>query len=215
MKVVIYSRVSSESERQDTSRQTQELKEYSKRMGYELVGVFEEKVSGFKKNEQRPIFSEMLEKIKEGSIDKILVWELSRIGRSVLQSLQNIQLLTDLKVGIYIKNFNLETLNEDKSPNQLAMFMVQILFSVANMESQLTLSRLQSGYKNHVRLKGSKSVGRKLNSVQTEQHHPPLKKTSIVSRRGSQKMHLTYKDFSPVKYKLVIKENKSERSEAL
>jgi DNA invertase Pin-like site-specific DNA recombinase len=169
MKVVIYSRVSSESERQDTSRQTQELKEYANRMGYELVGVYEEKVSGFKKNEQRPVFSEMLEKIKGGSIEKILVWELSRIGRSVLQSLQNIQLLTDLKVGIYIKNFNLETLNEDKSPNQLAMFMVQILFSVANMESQLTLSRLQSGYKNHVRLKGSKSVGRKLNSVQTDQ----------------------------------------------
>ena len=85
----------------------------------------------------------MMEMAKEGSIDKILVWELSRIGRSVLQSLQNIQLLHDLKVGLYIKNFNLDTLNEDKTPNSLSMFMVQILFSVANMESKMTLSRLQ------------------------------------------------------------------------
>ena len=161
IKTVIYSRVSSESERQDTERQTKELQQYAKRMNYEVVEVFEEKVSGFKKNDQRPVFSKMLELAKEGSIDKILVWELSRIGRSVLQSLQNIQLLHDLKVGLYIKNFNLDTLNEDKTPNSLSMFMVQILFSVANMESKMTLSRLQSGYRNHIKKNGNQSVGRK------------------------------------------------------
>ena len=161
IKTVIYSRVSSESERQDTERQTKELQQYAKRMNYEVVEVFEEKVSGFKKNDQRPVFSKMLELAKEGSIDKILVWELSRIGRSVLQSLQNIQILHNLKVGLYIKNFNLETLNEDKTPNSLSMFMVQILFSVANMESQMTLSRLQSGYRNHIKKNGNQSVGRK------------------------------------------------------
>lgn len=161
IKTVIYSRVSSESERQDTERQTKELQEYANRMNYDVVEIFEEKVSGFKKNDQRHIFSKMLELAKEGSIDKILVWELSRIGRSVLQSLQNIQLLHDLKVGLYIKNFNLETLNEDKTPNSLSMFMVQILFSVANMESQMTLSRLQSGYRNHIKKNGNQSVGRK------------------------------------------------------
>ena len=158
---VIYSRVSSESERQDTERQTNELIDYAHRMGYTIVDVFEEKVSGFKKNEQRPVFSKMLEDIQIKNIDKVLVWELSRIGRSVLQSLQNIQTLHDLKVGIYIKNFNLETLNEDKTPNSLSMFMVQILFAVASMESKMTLSRLKSGYKNHIKKHGSKSVGRK------------------------------------------------------
>jgi len=158
---IIYSRVSSESERQDTQRQTSELKEYANRMGYNVIEIYEEKVSGFKKNEQRPIFSKMLDDINTNQIDKVLVWELSRIGRSVLQSLQNIQTLHDLKVGIYIKNFNLETLNDDKTPNSLSMFMVQILFSVASMESQMTLSRLKSGYKNHIKKHGSKSVGRK------------------------------------------------------
>ena len=165
IKTVIYSRVSSESERQDTERQTKELQEYANRMNYDVVEIFEEKVSGFKKNDQRHIFSKMLELAKEGSIDKILVWELSRIGRSVLQSLQNIQLLHDLKVGLYIKNFNLETLNEDKTPNSLSMFMVQILFSVANMESKMTLSRLESGYRNHIKKHGSKSVGRKKGNI--------------------------------------------------
>jgi DNA invertase Pin-like site-specific DNA recombinase len=162
---VIYSRVSSESDRQDTERQTNELMDYAHRMGYTIVDVYEEKVSGYKKNEQRPIFSKMLEDIKSNEIDKVLVWELSRIGRSVLQSLQNIQTLHDMNVGIYIKNFNLETLNNDKTPNSLSMFMVQILFAVANMESQMTLSRLQSGYKNHIKKNGSQSVGRKKGNV--------------------------------------------------
>ena len=90
---IIYSRVSSESERQDTQRQTSELKEYANRMGYNVIEIYEEKVSGFKKNEQRPIFSKMLDDINTNQIDKVLVWELSRIGRSVLQSLQNIQTL--------------------------------------------------------------------------------------------------------------------------
>jgi len=166
-KAVIYSRVSSEGNRQDTERQTNELKEYANKMGYELVGVYEEKVSGFKKNEDRPIFSRMLEEIEKGTIDKVLVWELSRIGRSVIQSLQNIQLLTDKKVSIYIKNFNLETLNDDKTPNSLSMFMVQILFSVANMEAQLTKSRMVSGYRNHIKNGGK--VGRKSGSIETEE----------------------------------------------
>lgn len=167
IKAVIYSRVSSEGNRQDTERQTKELIDYANKMGYELVGVYEEKVSGFKKNEDRPIFSKMLEEIEKGNIDKCLVWELSRIGRGVISSLQNIQLLTDKKVSIYIKNFNLETLNEDKTPNALSMFMVQILFSVANMEAQLTKSRMISGYRNHIKNGGK--VGRKSGSIETEE----------------------------------------------
>ena len=167
IKAVIYSRVSSEGNRQDNERQTNELIEYANKMGYKLVEVYEEKVSGYKKNEDRPIFSRMLEEIEKGAIDKVLVWELSRIGRSVIQSLQNIQLLTDKKVSIYIKNFNLETLNDDKTPNSLSMFMVQILFSVANMEAQLTKSRMVSDYRNHIKNGGK--VGRKSGSIETEE----------------------------------------------
>ena len=166
-KAVIYSRVSSEGNRQDTERQTNELIEYANKMGYELVGVYEEKVSGFKKNEDRPVFSKMLEEAENGNFEKCLVWELSRIGRSVIQSLQNIQLLSDKKVSIYIKNFNLETLNDDKTPNSLSMFMVQILFSVANMEAQLTKIRMVSGYRNHIKNGGK--VGRKSGSIETEE----------------------------------------------
>jgi DNA invertase Pin-like site-specific DNA recombinase len=76
IKAVIYYRVCSEGNRQDNERQTNELIEYAIKMGYKLIEVYEEKVNGYKKNEDRPIFSRMLEEIERGTIDKVLVWEL-------------------------------------------------------------------------------------------------------------------------------------------
>lgn len=157
---VIYSRVSSVGNRQDNERQTSELKEYATRMGYNLVGVYEEKISGFsKKNEERPILTQMLKDIDRGKIDKVLTWELSRIARNVIQGLTFIEELNSRKVSLFIKNYNLETLYEDKSINGLTMFLVQILASVAAMEAETTKARFQSGYRNYINNGGK--VGRK------------------------------------------------------
>lgn len=157
---VIYSRVSSVGNRQDNERQTNELTEYAARMGYNLVGVYEEKISGFsKKNEDRPILTQMLKDIDRGKIDKVLTWELSRIARNVIQGLTFIEELNSRKVSLFIKNYNLETLYEDKSPNGLTMFLVQILASVAAMEAETTKARFQSGYRNYINNGGK--VGRK------------------------------------------------------
>ena len=157
---VIYSRVSSVGNRQDNERQTNELTEYAARMGYNLIGVYEEKISGFsKKNEERPILTQMLKDIDRGKIDKVLTWELSRIARNVIQGLTFIEELNSRKVSLFIKNYNLETLYEDKSINGLTMFLVQILASVAAMEAETTRARFQSGYRNYVNNGGK--VGRK------------------------------------------------------
>ena len=45
--------------------------------------------------------------------------------------------------------------------------MVKILFSVANMEEQLTKSRMTSGYQNYIKNGGK--VGRKSGSMETEE----------------------------------------------
>jgi len=74
MKVVIYARVSTSS--QDYKRQTEELVDYAKKMNYDVAGIFEEKVSGAKKNEEREELIKMIDFIKENKIDKVLCWEL-------------------------------------------------------------------------------------------------------------------------------------------
>ncbi len=157
VKVVIFSRVSTLV--QDYKRQTDELLEYASKMGYSVEKVFEEKISGAKKNEERKVLMAMMSYIKSNQIEKVLTWELSRIGRNAVHVLQVIEMLNEAKVSLYIKNYNLETLNPDGTVNPLSQFMVQILNSVNEMERQTIVQRLRSGY-SAARSKGTK-VGRK------------------------------------------------------
>jgi DNA invertase Pin-like site-specific DNA recombinase len=157
MKAVIYSRVSTST--QDTKRQSDELMDYASKMKMEVVKVFEEKISGAKRNDERPVLMEMIQFIKKNKIDKVLCWELSRIGRNSLEVLKTIQLLNENQISLYIKNFNIETLNEKKEVNPLSQFMVQILTSVSEMERTQIRQRIKSGY-DSFRNQGGK-VGRK------------------------------------------------------
>ena len=73
--VVIFARVSTIV--QDYQRQTQELLEHASKMGYHVERIFEEKISGAKKNEERKELMAMMEYIKSNKIQKVLTWELS------------------------------------------------------------------------------------------------------------------------------------------
>jgi DNA invertase Pin-like site-specific DNA recombinase len=157
MKVVIYSRVSTNS--QDFKRQTDELTEYCKKMGFDLLGVFEEKISGNAKNEDRPKLMEMIGFIKDNKVDKVLCWEMSRLGRNTIEVLQTIKMLNENLISLYIKNYNIETLNEKFEINPLSQFMIQILTSVSEMERSTIRQRIKSGYDSY-RKSGGK-VGRK------------------------------------------------------
>ena len=157
MRVVIQTRVSTNI--QDNKRQIDELKEYSNKMGYNVLCVFEEKISGAKQNEERPQLMEMIDFVKKNNVDKVLCWELSRLGRNTIEVLKTIQLLNDKKISLFIKNYNIETLTEDKEINPLSQFMVQILSSVSQMERTQIRQRVKSGYENY-RTNGGK-VGRK------------------------------------------------------
>ena len=91
---------------QDTERQTAELNDYANKMGYNLVAVFEEQISGAKKNKDRPELMKLIALIDEGKVNKVLVWELSRLGRNVVEILQVIELFKEKKVSLFIKNLN-------------------------------------------------------------------------------------------------------------
>ncbi len=157
MKVVIYSRVSTSS--QDYTRQTDELLDYSKKMNYEVVGIFEEKISGGKKNEERTELMKMISFIKKEKIDKVLCWELSRIGRNTIEVLKTIELLNQNCISLYIKNHNIETLNEKCEINPMSNFMIQILTSISEMEKTTIRQRIKSGYDSYINNWGK--VGRK------------------------------------------------------
>lgn len=123
------------------------------------MGVFEEIISGAKKNEDRPKLVEMIDFVRVNKVDKVLVWELSRLGRNTIQVLQTIELFNSHCISLFIKNFNIETLDQNCKPNLMSNFMIQILTSVSEMERSTIRQRMKSGYDNFRNNGGS--VGRK------------------------------------------------------
>lgn len=156
-RVIIYARVSTVI--QDYDRQIDELKDYANRMNYQVVKVFSEKVSGAKKVAERNALSELLDYVRNSKVDKVLIYECSRLSRRIVDFLQVIEELNEQKVSLYIHQNGLETLLEDGSINPIASLVLGIIAQFNSMERGLIRSRMESGY-NHYRATGGK-VGRK------------------------------------------------------
>ena len=145
---MILARVSTD--KQDYQRQIVELTDYCSKVGWEIVKVFANKVSGAKKTEERPEVLEMLSYVKEHAIKRVCCLEVSRLGRNTLEALKVIQMLNDNKVSLFIKNYNLETLNPDGTPNPVASLITTILLEVASMERRTILERVNSGRNQYI-----------------------------------------------------------------
>lgn len=164
---VIYARVSSVSDRQDTSRQIEDLRKYANSQEIEVVATFEEHISGAKKNEERQVLTDCLEYCTTNSVHFLLLSELSRLGRSTLQVLRSLERLHEAKVSVYIQNLGLYTLQPNGEVNPIASIMVTILAEMSNIERSNIVYRLNSGRTNYI-AKGGK-LGRKTGSIKTEE----------------------------------------------
>ena len=142
MNVVLLCRVSTQT--QDYTRQVNELTDYCNKVGWTIKRTFANKISGAKKNTERPEIMEMIDYIKQNQIDKVCVLEISRLGRNTLEALQVIQTLNENGVCLYIKNYNLETISDGKI-NPVASLICTILLEVSQMERLTIAERMKSG----------------------------------------------------------------------
>jgi len=123
-----YARVSSQE--QNTSAQIQEIQNK-----YPTAEILEEKASG--KNLERPILQQLLSKVKSG--DKIVVREMSRLGRSQGELMLLIEEYQKLGVEFEILNIGVDT------KTATGKMILGILSSVAQMERELLLERQALG----------------------------------------------------------------------
>ena len=182
-KAVIYARVSSVNDRQDTTRQIEDLKRYALLQDIEIVRIFQEHISGAKKIEERQVLTECLEYCTEKGVDYLLLSELSRLGRSTLQVLRSLDILHDAKVSVYIQNLGLYTLQPNGEVNPIASIMVTVLAEMANIERANIQYRLNSGRANYI-AKGGK-LGRKAGSIKTEERkREEYRETIALLKKG-------------------------------
>jgi len=142
-KVVILARVSTD--KQEYQRQVNELTDYCTKVGWSVEAVFCNKVSGAKQIEERKEIMEMIAYVKENAISKVVCLEISRLGRNTLEALKVIQCLNEHGVSLFVKNYNLDTLNPDGKVNPVASLICTILLEIASMERLTIKERMASG----------------------------------------------------------------------
>ena len=167
MKAVIYARVSSVGDRQSTDRQVHDLTSYAVDKGYKVERIFEEHISGAKKNEERPVLCECMEYCLANKVNTLLISELSRLGRNVDEVLANVKFCKDNCLNIYFQKENISIFQEDGSKNPFLTIFISVLGTCAEMERENIKFRLDSGLK-RFKENGGK-VGRKIGSTKSKE----------------------------------------------
>ncbi len=128
-------------------------------MGYKVVDSINEKVSGSKTNEERQGIVDLLKLAKDGAIKKVLVAEVSRLGRNTTEVLKVVDALKESGVSTFIMNHQIETLNADGKANSMSQMFLTLLSEFARMEKETLIERINSGL-DEARRKGVK-LGRR------------------------------------------------------
>lgn len=162
---VIYCRVSSLGDRQSTERQVADLVDYATKSGLFVAEVFEEHISGAKRNEERAVLTECINYSVANGVEVVLFSELSRCGRAVWEILETIKTLKDNHINAYFQKEGLSLFGVDGKENPYLAVMVSVLGVCAQMERENIYYRLQSGRKLAID-KGVK-MGRKVGSVKS------------------------------------------------
>ena len=159
-RAVIYARVSSQNDRQDTTRQIKDLEKYAIGQDVKIEKIYEEHISGAKKNEERRILQDCLEYCISDSVNYLYLSEISRLGRSTLQVLRSLERLHEAKVSVFIQNLGIYSLMEDGKVNPIASILITVLAEMSNIERSNIQYRLNSGRQQYIN-KGGK-LGRKV-----------------------------------------------------
>jgi DNA invertase Pin-like site-specific DNA recombinase len=140
MKCALYARVSTSD--QNCQLQISELRDYVAKRGndWQIAGEYiDAGVSGAKAS--RPELNRLMADARKRRFDAVLVWKLDRWGRSVIDSIKNIQELRSLGVRFLAVTQNIDT---DES-NAMSGFLIVVLSAFAEMERQLIIERTVLG----------------------------------------------------------------------
>jgi DNA invertase Pin-like site-specific DNA recombinase len=139
IRVVCYCRVSTAD--QNNALQIRELTEYVQRRGWELVGTYQDTISGAKAS--RPGLERLMADARLRKFDAVLVYKLDRWGRSLVHCVNGIQELQSLGIRFIAISQGLDT--DQSSPT--AALLMHILAAVAQFERELIRERVAAGIK--------------------------------------------------------------------
>lgn len=132
MTTFLYARVSTESQ----TSENQDLAAFN--AGFKIDRVFSDTISGTTVPMERPAFKEMSELLVEG--DTVIVYEISRVGRNTISTLETIQFFADKKV-----KFRVVTLDSIDLCSPTGRLLITMMSGLAAMERDMLVQRIHAG----------------------------------------------------------------------
>jgi DNA invertase Pin-like site-specific DNA recombinase len=153
-RVAAYIRVSTD--KQSTDSQLVAIKDAIQRSGDVLIQVYEDHaISGGKCRQDRPALDSMLKDAGARKFDKVIVWDITRLGRSLSDLIATLNELQKFSVDLQFLQNDLDTSTE------AGRMLFSIFGAIGEFERSLTRERVKSGIAN-ARAKGVR-LGRPTN----------------------------------------------------
>ena len=138
MRVAIYARVSTKE--QTTENQILELQTVAERMGATEIRIFsDDGISGSKGREERKALDGLLKAATRRELDKILVWSVDRLGRSLKGLVQTLDEFQHTGADLYFHKQAIDT----STASGKALFGMLAVFS--EFEREMIRERVNAG----------------------------------------------------------------------
>lgn len=136
MRVVKYQRVSTNN--QELENQTQSIDDQINRLDWNMVGEYHEVESGMKSRDHRPQLRRLLRDSRLRMFDRVMVYSLDRLGRSVVDVINTINELEEVGVHIFVVKNSIDTSTHQ---GKLFTYFCSIF---GEMERDMIISRQKS-----------------------------------------------------------------------
>ena len=134
-RAAIYYRVSTTD--QNVGGQVAELRQYADHRGLKVVGEYVDKASGAAR--QRPELDRMLEQVRTGKVDLVLVWAFDRFARSTSHLVNTLEEFQQLGVDFISFRQQIDT------STAAGKFTFVVLAGIAEFEREMIRERVKTG----------------------------------------------------------------------
>jgi DNA invertase Pin-like site-specific DNA recombinase len=167
MKTAIYTRVSTANQTRDS--QLVELREYCRRRNWSEAVEYSDTISGSKFTRQG--LDALLTEVRKGKVERIVVFKMDRLGRSLPHLAQIVAELSNHGTALICTSQGIDTSNS----NPAGRLQMGVLMAVADFERELIKERVLAG------LVAAKARGSKLGRPSSlDQHKAPV--AALVSQ---------------------------------
>ena len=145
-KIALYLRISKADGTQDTSRQLNELRLFAKQNGWQIVEEIEEHISGTRT--KRSGTEKLINLAKSNKIQKVLIHEVSRLGRNACDTYNTVEEISKYKVSVFDYYQKQETLDKHHNKTIYANIILPVLAGLSEQWLQQHVYRIKSGLEN-------------------------------------------------------------------